>query len=394
MHMSRLALAASLAASILMAQGCKQKTAESPEASTSSAATPKNTAMLAREPFGTLPDGTNVELFTLKNAAGMQVQITNYGGIVTSIKVPDRDGKIADVTLGFDTLQGYLRNSPYFGATIGRYANRIANAQFKLNGATYKLAANDGPNTLHGGIVGFDKTVWQADTFERDEEVGIVLTHVSPDGEEGFPGTLAAKVTFTLNAADELVFDYEATTDKPTVVNLTNHSYFNLAGEGSGDILSHQMMINADRYTPVDDKLIPTGELPEVAATPFDFRTPMPIGTHIAEDNEQLKRGRGYDHNFVLNSGDGMVLAARVKEPNSGRVMEVRTTEPGVQFYTGNFLDGTVTGKNGHAYQFRGGFCLETQHFPDSPNQDKFPSVVLQPGQQYKTRTVYAFGTE
>lgn len=349
---------------------------------------------MSREPFGTLPDGTAVELFTLRNASGMEVKVTNYGGIITELKVPDRDGKIDDITLGYDNLDGYLKSSPYFGALIGRYGNRIGKAQFKLDGNTYKLPANDGPNTLHGGTTGFDKVVWQAEPFEREGERGIVFTYTSPDGDQGFPGTLNAKVTYTLTDNNELTFDYEATTDKPTVVNLTQHAYFNLAGDGSGDILGHELMINADRYTPVDAQLIPTGELAKVEGTPFDFRTKKPIGEGVDAAHEQIKRGGGYDHNFVLNrAGEGLELAARVEEPKTGRVMEVFTTEPGVQFYSGNFLDGSITGKNGHVYNKRYGLCLETQHFPDSPNQPSFPSTRLDPGQTYSSKTVYRFST-
>jgi aldose 1-epimerase (EC 5.1.3.3) len=349
---------------------------------------------MSRESFGTLPDGTPLELFTLRNRSGMEVKVTNYGGIITELKVPDRNGKLDDITLGYSSIDGYLKESPYFGALIGRYGNRIGKAQFTLDGQTYKLPANDGPNTLHGGPKGFDKVVWNAEPFERDGERGIVLTYTSPDGDQGFPGTLNARVTYTLTDDNELVFEYHATTDKPTVVNLTQHAYFNLAGDGSGDILGHELVINADRYTPVDGGLIPTGELASVEGTPFDFRTKTAIGARIDADDEQIKRGGGYDHNFVLNrDGDGLVLAARVEEPTSGRVMEVFTTEPGLQFYSGNFLDGSITGKNGHVYQKRSGFCLETQHFPDSPNKPEFPSTRLDPGQTYESKTVYKFST-
>jgi aldose 1-epimerase len=354
----------------------------------------ETTTNMSRAPFGTLSDGTALELFTLTNAAGMEVKVTNYGGIITSLKVPDRNGKLDDVTLGYDAIDGYLKSSPYFGALIGRYGNRIAKAQFKLEGETYKLPANDGPNTLHGGNKGFDKVVWQAEPFERAGERGIVFTYTSPDGEEGFPGTLTAKVTYTLTDKNELAFDYHATTDKPTVVNLTQHAYFNLAGDGAGDILGHELTINADRFTPVDSTLIPTGELASVEGTPFDFRTKTKIGDRIDADHEQIKRGGGYDHNYVLNrTSEGLALAARVEEPTTGRVMEVHTTEPGVQFYSGNFLDGSITGKSGHVYNKRNGFCLETQHYPDSPNQPSFPSTVLRPGEEYTSRTVYTFST-
>jgi aldose 1-epimerase len=349
---------------------------------------------MSRTSFGTLPDGTALDLFTLKNASGMEVSVTNYGGIITSLKVPDRDGKIDDVTLGYDSIDGYLKSSPYFGAIIGRYGNRIGKAQFELDGKTYKLPANDGPNTLHGGVKGFDKVVWQAEPFEREGERGIIFTYVSPDGEEGFPGTLSSRVTYTLTDKNELAFDYQATTDKPTVVNLTQHAYFNLAGDGSGDVLGHELTINADRYTPVSSTLIPTGELASLEGTPLDFRTKTAIGARIDAAHEQIKRAGGYDHNYVLNrEGDGLSLAARVEEPKTGRVMEVHTTEPGIQFYSGNFLDGSITGKQGHVYNKRNGLCLETQHYPDSPNQPSFPTTTLKPGEEYKSRTVYTFST-
>ena len=349
---------------------------------------------MSRTSFGTLPDGTALELFTLKNASGMEVSVTNYGGIITSLKVPDRSGKIDDVTLGYESIDGYLKSSPYFGAIIGRYGNRIGKAQFELDGKAYKLPANDGPNTLHGGVKGFDKVVWQAEPFEREGERGIVFTYVSPDGEEGFPGTLTSRVTYTLTDKNELAFDYHATTDKPTVVNLTQHAYFNLAGDGSGDVLGHELTINADRYTPVNATLIPTGEIASLEGTPLDFRTKTPIGARIDAANEQLKRAGGYDHNYVLNKqGEGLTLAARVEEPKTGRVMEVHTTEPGIQFYSGNFLDGSITGKQGHVYNKRNGFCLETQHYPDSPNQSSFPTTTLKPGEEYQSRTVYTFST-
>ena len=351
-------------------------------------------AAVARAPFGTLPDGTAVELFTLKNAGGMEVRVTNYGGIVTAIRTPDRQGNLGDVALGYDALDGYLKSSPYFGAIVGRYGNRIGKAQFSLDGRTYKLAANDGPNTLHGGLKGFDKAVWQAEPFKKEGEAGLVLTHSSPAGEEGFPGTLSMRVTYTLTDHNDLAIDYLATTDQPTVLNLTSHSYFNLAGEGSGDVLGHMLTINADRYTPVDATLIPTGELANVAGTPFDFRVRTAIGSRIDADSPQIKLGHGYDHNYVLNKQDGdLALAARVEEPTTGRVMEVRTTEPGMQFYSANGLDGTITGKSGRPYQRRGAFCLETQHFPDSPNKPGFPTTVLRPGQEFHSKTIYTFGT-
>jgi aldose 1-epimerase len=348
---------------------------------------------VTRAPFGTMPDGTPVEVFTLKNAGGMEVRAINYGGIITALRVPDRNGAFGDVVLGFDRLDDYLtKNDPFFGAIIGRYGNRIARAQFSLEGQTYKLAANNGPNHLHGGNKGFDKVFWSAQPVAGKN--ALAFNRTSADGEEGYPGNLKVQVTYTLTDKNELVVDYLATTDKTTVVNLTQHTYFNLAGHASGDILGHQLMLNADRYTPIGDTLIPTGELAPVAGTPFDFRKPAAIGARIGQAHPQLKNGLGYDHNWVLNrGGSGLQLAARVTEPTSGRTLEVRTTEPGIQFYSGNFLDGKLTGKDGAVYRHRTGFCLETQHFPDSPNQPSFPSTTLTPGQEYKTSTVFTFGT-
>jgi aldose 1-epimerase len=389
--LGKIAMTTIVAASLL---GCSKRSGEDASASSDSS-TAETRSTMSREPFGTLPDGTAVELFTLTNPSGMEVKVTNYGGIITTLKVPDRDGKLDDITLGYDSIDGYLKGSPYFGAIVGRYGNRIAKAQFSIDGETFKLPANDGPNTLHGGVKGFDKVVWQAEPFEREGERGVIFTYTSPDGEEGFPGNLTTRITYTLTDKNELAFDYHATTDKPTVVNLTQHAYFNLAGHSSGDVLSHQLQINASRYTPVNRVLIPTGELAPVEGTPFDFRSLTAIGARIEAGHEQLKHGGGYDHNFVLDrDGDGLALAARVEEPTSGRVMEVHTTEPGVQFYSGNFLDGTLTGKGGHAYQKRSGFCLETQHYPDSPNQAAFPSTVLRPGEEYSSRTVYTFSVK
>lgn len=347
---------------------------------------------LTTQAFGKMPGGEEVSLYTLKNSKGMEAAITNYGGIVVSLKVPARGGAAADVVLGFDTLDGYLKDHPYFGAIIGRYGNRIAKGLFTLNGTQYKLARNNGENSLHGGLKGFDKQLWTGKAGSSTDGPSVELTYVSKDGEEGYPGTLSAKVVYTLTESNELRIDYSATTDKDTVVNLTNHSYFNLAGQGEGTIPGHELMLAADRFTPVDSGLIPTGELRPVEGTPFDFRKPTAIGARIEQDDEQLKLGKGYDHNFVLASGGGaLALAARVTDPKSGRVMEVLTTEPGIQFYTGNFLDGSVIGKGGKAYAHRYGFCLETQHFPDSPNQPKFPSTVLKPGAEYRTSTVYRF---
>jgi aldose 1-epimerase len=347
-----------------------------------------------KQPFGKTKSGEAVDLYTLANSKGMEATITNYGGVVVSLKVPDRSGRSADVVLGFDKFEGYLTDPPYFGAIVGRYGNRIAKGRFTLNGREYKLAQNNGENALHGGLRGFDKRVWTARDVSGAAGPALELTYVSKDGEEGYPGTLTSKVVYTLTDNSELKIDYTATTDKDTVVNLTNHSYFNLAGQGEGDVLGHLVQITADRFTPVDTGLIPTGELRPVSGTPFDFRKPAAIGARINDNDEQLRIGKGYDHNFVLNSGGGsLALAARVTEPKSGRVMEVLTTEPGLQFYTGNFLDGTIRGKGGKVYNQRYGFCMETQHFPDSPNKPKFPSTVLKPGAQYRTTTVYRFST-
>ena len=354
---------------------------------------PAPPADITRAPFGSA-DGTPVETFTLRNSAGIEMRVMSLGGIITHLQTPDRNGNTADIVLGFDTIDGYLTQHPYFGAIIGRYGNRIGKAKFAIDGRTYQLAANNGPNHLHGGMKGFDKVVWKAEPSVSPEGQRVTFTRVSADGEEGYPGNLTTKVTYTLNDRNELVIEYEATTDKPTHVNLTHHSYFNLAGHNSGDILGHEMMIDADRYTPVDETLIPTGELAPVAGTPFDFKQPTAIGARIAQaGNQQLTYGRGYDHNWVVN-GSGFRRVARVVEPKSGRTLEVATTEPGLQFYSGNFLDGTVKGKGGAVYNLRNGFCLETQHFPDTPNKPAFPTTLLKPGETYRTRTVYTFGVQ
>jgi len=346
-------------------------------------------AGVAKRPFGKTADGTPVELYVLTNAAGVEVAIATYGGIVVSLKTPDRRGTLADVVLGYETLEGYLKNSPYFGAIVGRYGNRIAQGKFQLNGKTFTLARNDGDNHLHGGKKGFDRVVWKGRELDN---TGVELSYLSKDGEEGYPGNLRVTVVYTLTAAGELKIDYSATTDKDTVVNLTNHSYFNLVGQGEGDVTRHVVMINADRFTPVGPGLIPTGELRSVKGTPFDFTTPTAIGARIDLDDPQIQLGRGYDHNFVLNSAGGkLAKAAEVVESRVGRVLEVWTTEPGVQFYTGNFLDGKIVGKAGRTYQRRYGFCLETQHFPDSPNKPAFPSTVVKPAQPYRSTTVYKF---
>jgi aldose 1-epimerase len=346
---------------------------------------------VAATAFGKLPDGKAVEQFTLTNANGAELRAITYGAIITSIGVPDRKGQVGDIVLGFDRIDGYLKAASYFGAVVGRYGNRIGKGQFTLDGRAYKLATNNGPNHLHGGNKGFDKVLWTAEPMK--DQNGVVFTRTSPDGEEGYPGTLKVRVSYTLTDKNELIVDYHATTDKATPVNLTQHSYFNLAGEGSGDVLKHELMLNADRYTPVDDTLIPTGELAPVQGTPFDFRSPTAIGARINQNHPQLKNGRGYDHNWVLTrKGAGLELAARLVEPTTGRTLEIHTTEPGIQFYSGNFLDGTLTGKSGRVYQQRSGLCLETQHFPDSPNKPAFPSTVLRPGEEYRSRTVFTFG--
>ena len=345
--------------------------------------------------FGQLPDGQDVEIYTLTNTNGLRFRIMNYGAIVVSIEVPDRNGLLTDVALGFDTLEGYLEEHPYFGAVVGRYANRIARGRFNLNGVEYTLVKNNGENHLHGGTKGFDKILWAAKPMAGEEAAKLEFSYLSPNGEEGYPGNLSVQVIYTLTQENELKVDYFATTDKDTVVNLTQHAYFNLAGVDQGDILGHEMMINANRFTPIDASLIPTGELRPVQGTPFDFTTSTAIGARIEQEDEQLHLGGGYDHNFVLNQEPGKLgLAARVVEPLSGRVLEVYTTEPGIQFYTGNFLDGTVVGKRGEAYPQRHGFCLETQHFPDSPNQPSFPSTVLKPGEEYRHTTVFKFLTQ
>ncbi len=342
-------------------------------------------------------DFDGIALYELKNDNGVVVKITNYGATVTSILAPDRKGNFADIALGYDRVEDYMNavDKPYFGSIVGRYGNRIAKGKFTLNGETYTLATNNGSNHLHGGVIGFDKVVWSGSPISGDGFTGLELTYMAKDREEGYPGNLSMKVTYKLNNDNELVIDYYATTDKATPVNLTNHTYFNLAGEGNGTILGHKLMVNADRFTPVDETLIPTGELKPVKGTPFDFTSPKAIGHDIKQKNQQLKFGGGYDHNFVLNKGNGgMTLAATVYEPISGRFMEVLTEEPGIQFYCGNFLDGRLTGKAGKPYVHRGGFCLETQHYPDSPNQPNFPSCILKPGQVYKTKTIYRFSTK
>ena len=347
---------------------------------------------ITRSDFGKTPDGQSVELFTLTNAMGTKAKITNYGGIVVSLSVPDRNRKLADVVLGFNDLESYLKGHPYFGSLIGRYGNRIAKGRFSLDGVEYKLATNNGPNHLHGGIKGFDKVVWTPKPATTKTGAALTLTYLSKDGEEGYPGNLNVEVVYTLTNSNELRIDYSATTDKDTVINLTHHSYFNLAGEGNGDILSHQLTLKANRFLPTDATSIPTGELRNVTGNPFDFTTEHAIGERINQTDQQLQFGNGYDHNWIVNGNPGLLrIAAEVYEPTSGRLMQVWTTEPGIQFYTGNFLDGTLTGKSGKPYPRRSGFCLETQHYPDSPNQPKFPTTTLRRGATYTSTTIYRF---
>jgi aldose 1-epimerase len=339
-------------------------------------------------PYGKMPDGTAVSLYTLTNDKGMRVKLTNYGAITVSVEVPDKAGKVTDVTLGYDTIEGWLKSTSYFGATVGRYANRIAKGKFTLDGQNYTLATNNGENALHGGIKGFDKVVWNAEVVKAADSADVKFTYTSKDGEEGYPGNLKVTVVYSLNNANEFKAEFSATTDKPTVVNLAHHTYWNLGGPAAGDILGHLMMLSADKYTPVDAGLIPTGELKAVAGTPMDFTKPTAIGERIAQVEG------GYDHNYVLRAGDPIHLAAKVVDPKSGRVMEILTDQPGVQFYSGNFLDGTVTGKGGVVYKKHYGFCLETQHFPDSPNKPDFPPVVLKPGETYKHIMIHKFSNQ
>lgn len=350
-------------------------------------------ATITKTAFGKTEDGQAVDLYTLINANGLIVKIMTYGGTVVELKIPDRDGRLDDIILGFDNFPDFEEKSPHFGCIIGRYGNRIGNAKFTLDRKEYTLVANNNGQHLHGGIDAFDRVIWEAEPFESKEGPGLKLHYLSSDMEEGYPGNLDVTVTYTLTNDDELKIDYHATTDKPTVCNLTNHCYFNLAGQGNGDILGHELTLNASHFTPVDKYLIPTGEIRPVKATPFDFTTPTAIGARIDTDNDkQIKFGGGYDHNWVLKKkGNEMSLAARVYEPTTGRVMEIVTNEPGIQFYSGNFLKGTLIGKEGKVYERRCAFCLETQHYPDSPNKPNFPSTVLRPGQTYQTTTIHKF---
>lgn len=347
---------------------------------------------VSKKSFGRTAEGQKVDIYTLTNTAGGEARIITYGGTVVSLKVPDRDGKLGDVVLGYDSIEDYEKHNAFFGALIGRYGNRIAKARFSLNGKEYQLAANNGPNHLHGGVKGFHRVVWKGSSSVDANGANLELSYLSRDGEEAYPGDLNVKVVYTLTEKNELKIAYSAATDKDTVVNLTHHSYFNLAGAGGETILDHELTLNADRFTPTDDTSIPTGELRPVKGTPFDFTAPAKIGSRIGQDYEQLKFGRGYDHNWVLNKKNGeLSLAASVYEPASGRVMEVLTTEPGIQFYSGNFLDASLKGKNGQDYPLRSGFCLEAQHFPDSPNHPEFPSTVLKRGEKYSQTTIYRF---
>jgi aldose 1-epimerase len=347
---------------------------------------------LQKELWGNLSTGTPIYLYTLRNSSGIEARITSFGGRLVSLKTPDRNGEFGDIVLGFDTLDGYLQKNPYFGALVGRYANRIANGEFSLNGTKYTLARNNGENSLHGGWKGFDKVVWTARENVSDNPPSLELNYLSVDGEEGYPGNLHTTVRYSLTESNELHIEYDATTDRPTVLNLTNHSYFDLSGKATGQIVDCMVTINADRFTPVNSHLIPTGELRAVDGTPFDFREPTSIAARIDSQDEQLGFGAGYDHNFVLRrTGDGPQLAARTSDPQSGRVLEVLTTQPGMQFYTGNHLDGHVKGKGGSVYGFRSGMCFETQHFPDSPNHPAFPSTELKAGERYRGTTIFKF---
>ena len=362
---------------------------------TGCASVPPSAGTIGAAPFGNTTDGTAVQIYTLCNRDGMEARIMTYGGIVESLKVPDRNGRLGDVVLGYDNLAGYLTNSPFFGALIGRYGNRIAKGQFTLDGQTYTLPTNNPPNSLHGGDKGFFARVWKAAALVTSNGPVLQLSYLSKDGEEGYPGNMSVTATYTITEDNALRLDFEATSDKDTVCNLTHHSYFNLAGQGNGDILGDMLYINANSFTPVDATLIPTGELRPVDGTPFDFRQPTAIGARINADDQQIKFGPGYDHNWVINKPLGQLgLMARVSEPISGRVMEVFSTEPGLQFYSGNFLNGSITGKDGLVYRYRSAFCMEPQHYPDSPNHPQFPSTELKPGETYHNTIIYKFSTQ
>ncbi len=389
----------SRSAAVLLAAACAAACATAQAGAQSSSAangSARQQPGVTRAPFGALPDGRAVERFTLTNAHGITLQAITYGAIITTLRTPDRAGHLDDIVLGFDSAAGYpLGKSPYFGAVVGRYANRVANGRFTVDGQTYQLARNDGPNTLHGGLVGFDKQIWTGQPFRHGDSVGVTFSRVSADKEENFPGNLTTRVTYTLTPRDQLVIDYVATTDRATPVNMSQHTYWNLGGAGSGTINNEVIAIDASSYTPVDSTLIPTGEIAPVAGTPFDFRKPTAIGARVGQTNTQLRYGKGYDHNWVLDRGGrtGLVHAARVVDSASGRTLDVATTEPGLQFYGGNFLDGTIRGKGGRVYAYRSALALETQHFPDSPNHANFPSTILRPGTTLRSRTVFTFGT-
>lgn len=379
-----------LAVVIISVSACKQKTETTSTPVDSTAADSK----VVKDTFGILEDGKTVFRYTLKNEHGLEMQVINYGGIITSFKVPDKNGTLEDIVLGYDSLSQYLKSSPYFGALIGRYGNRIAKGKFKIDGTEYTVAGNNNGQHLHGGLKGFDKVYWDIEPVESSEGKALKLTYVSKDGEEGYPGTLTTEVIYTLTNNDEWKIDYKATTDKKTIINLTQHTYFNLTGNTSGDILGHELYLKADEFVPVDKVLIPTGKLEIVKNTPFDFTVATSVGKRINEKHPQLTNGLGYDHCWVLSSKDSVKLAGSLYEPTSGRMMEVYTTEPGIQFYSGNFLDGTLTGKGGVAYKKHYGLCLETEHYPDSPNQPSFPSTVLEPGATYQTHTTYRFSVK
>ncbi len=356
---------------------------------------PHREPSIERSLFGHLPDGSPVERFALRGADGMEMEVSGYGGAILALRTPDRDGRLGDVVLGFDRLEDYVADQGYFGALIGRFANRIRGGRFRLDGREYALPVNDGGNHLHGGPGGFHKVAWRAEPFRQNGSVGVRLEHVSPDGTQGYPGTLSVAVTYRLAGDGSLAIDYGAATDHATPVSLTQHTYFNLAADPARDVLGHELQLDAERFTPVDGGLIPTGELAPVAGTPFDFRRAAPIGARIGDGDARLAQVGGYDHNFVLaDGGAAPVRAARVRDPGSGRVMEVWTTEPGLQFYSGNYLDGSARGKDGRPYAYRCGFCLEPQKFPDSPNQPAFPTCIVRPGERWASRTVYRFGTD